>query len=609
MDLFEVQIIDFKSIKDLTISIEKSVLCLVGINECGKTSIIEAISYLNLLKQFDDLNLTNKLSEREGKYLPYIAGRFNLEKSEFEEAQDIFSEDYFKADFLQTINKNFRTSKSRIVLEIERWGNSSDEIEISLITEDKKNAVKLKEQLKDKRQYNKLLQDVSNRLLPEIEFYSNDELSLEPATIDDLKGSKKDHESMRRLLTLAKCTDYDIFKSKKVFQATEKYSLQISQLFKKYYLQDSNLSFKISYNDNKVSILVQEKIPGRDDEFFELSERSPGFQYFFAFIVNKHFLTRKNNRNQIFLLDEPGSNLHPKGARDLLKTFRSITNSSSQILYTTHNLFLVIRDDIDSILYIRKDNSNLGTYIQNKVYRNNFEVLRKELGVFLNDSFLVGDINIIVDGSTEKYALPRLFNYFSLEKNKFPFLEWMNIFSAEGTTEIKSAIRYINSLNLKGIVLFDSDDISRVIRKNEKVSEILNTSNWEEVTINDAFNNNANRVFEDLFPQQLYINAYNKFYHEMSSVIDFKTSFKDIKLESVKEIKTPIVDLLREHYLKHLYSGEEPKNRKETINKVGIMRYLLDDIFGLNEKDRREALKYVEKLFNLISNKTNKLLN
>ena len=49
MKLTKVEIFDFKSIKQEKIEINTNQLCLVGKNECGKSSILQAISHLNLL--------------------------------------------------------------------------------------------------------------------------------------------------------------------------------------------------------------------------------------------------------------------------------------------------------------------------------------------------------------------------------------------------------------------------------------------------------------------------------------------------------------------------------------------------------------------------------
>ncbi len=608
MELVEIHIIDFKSIKSLHIKIKNNILCLVGKNESGKSSVIEAISYLNLSKPFNNLSLTNKASERYDVAMPYLIGRFTIKRAELSTDSESISQEYFAMETLEKLVKISKSTKNNLILEVERWGSSSESIQLSIVDAENNIAINLKDELKDKRKVNSFLEKFAYEYIPTIELFTNDELNITPASIEDLKSGKPEHESMRRLLFLAGCKDFDIFnKVRKSPQACERFSTKLSQLFKKHYLQDPNLSFKIAYNNNRVSLIVQEKIKGKDDEFYEIEERSPGFQYFFAFIVNKHYLTASSKAGNIFLLDEPGNNLHPQGSKDLLNTFVSISNSNSKILYTTHNLFLILRDSMDSLQYVRKNNSENGTYIDNKVYRDNFEILRKELGVYLNDSFLVGDTNIIVDGATEKYALPRVFNYFSSKNPKFPNLQWVNIYSADGTTEIKSAIKYIDSLGLNGVVLFDSDGISKQVREKKIVAKILDTQNWDELSINDLFSDNENRDFEDIFPGKIYFDAYNQFYSSMTDIIDFKIKFEPLKHTEI--VTNPIIDIVKKHYLKHRYGEDEAKwDRRDNINKIGVMRVLLDNIFKMDEKESSEALKIANLLCSELNKKINKIL-
>lgn len=42
----------------------------------------------------------------------------------------------------------------------------------------------------------------------------------------------------------------------------------------------------------------------------------------------------------IFMFDEPGLNLHPKGQVDLQNVFEDITKTN-QIIYSTHSVFLI----------------------------------------------------------------------------------------------------------------------------------------------------------------------------------------------------------------------------------------------------------------------------
>lgn len=81
-------------------------------------------------------------------------------------------------------------------------------------------------------------------------------------------------------------------------------------------------------------------------ELFHISERSLGFRWFFAFLFFTIF--RKNRKTDLgetlFLLDEPASNLHSTAQKKLLETFErfvSDTHRPLKLLYTTHSHHMI----------------------------------------------------------------------------------------------------------------------------------------------------------------------------------------------------------------------------------------------------------------------------
>ena len=75
---------------------------------------------------------------------------------------------------------------------------------------------------------------------------------------------------------------------------------------------------------------------------YNIDERSLGFKWFFTFLLFTEF--RKNRIDDpgetIFLLDEPASNLHSTAQLKLLKTLERLTDNCS-LVYTTHSHHLI----------------------------------------------------------------------------------------------------------------------------------------------------------------------------------------------------------------------------------------------------------------------------
>ena len=75
---------------------------------------------------------------------------------------------------------------------------------------------------------------------------------------------------------------------------------------------------------------------------YALSERSLGFRWFFSFLLFTQF--RKNRVGEkatIFLFDEPAANLHSKAQMKLLDSFRKIASGDTYVIYSTHSHYMV----------------------------------------------------------------------------------------------------------------------------------------------------------------------------------------------------------------------------------------------------------------------------
>ena len=576
MILKSVEIHDFKSILFEKLEITTNQLCLVGKNESGKSSIISAISYLNILETELVNSLLNKSSKNYPNGLPLIIGTFKLNKSVYAKLYKILTE-FLSKEELAKINKQ----SENCLLQIKRWGNGLSNISISIIENDKF-GIKISDKISELAKfYDKFFLEI----YPDIQYFENEDLLIEPSTIEELLGEDRKFETFRRLLIIGGCNDFNDLNNPDINFVTTYLSdieLELNRIFKKHYKQDQSINIKIATaTGNKLNLIIQDN----SNKSFSINERSPGFQYYFSFLVNKLYTKYINgNKNTVILLDEPGHSLHPKGAKDLLKSFDDIAESS-QILYTTHNPFLAIRNCIDSLIFVKKS-AKEGTKIEKKPFLNKYQVLRQELGIMLNDSFLIGDINLVVEGNTEKLAFHRLFQY-----EKYRDLEWMNIYNADGVSNIPQAINYLgkNNLKLSGITILDSDNEAIDIKKIKSYKNNINEPNWEEIEINSIFNDKKTRTFEDLFPQKLYVDAFNNYCNSIKSLEVFDKEYSNF--EYSKEIETPIINTISNHYKSFL-----PQGSKGSITKQDVIRHLLDIVDKMPEKDQLSSLSNAFKL-------------
>ena len=75
---------------------------------------------------------------------------------------------------------------------------------------------------------------------------------------------------------------------------------------------------------------------------FSVDDRSLGFRWFFSFLLFTQFrIHRESQRPTIFLFDEPASNLHAAAQKKLLESFPAIAQSPHRLFYSTHSHYMV----------------------------------------------------------------------------------------------------------------------------------------------------------------------------------------------------------------------------------------------------------------------------
>jgi predicted ATP-dependent endonuclease of OLD family len=78
-----------------------------------------------------------------------------------------------------------------------------------------------------------------------------------------------------------------------------------------------------------------------DGEYdYEISERSLGFRWFFSFLLFTAF-KGENDKPSILIFDEPAANLHAKAQAELLKSFEKIATDGTKIIYSTHSHHMI----------------------------------------------------------------------------------------------------------------------------------------------------------------------------------------------------------------------------------------------------------------------------
>lgn len=76
------------------------------------------------------------------------------------------------------------------------------------------------------------------------------------------------------------------------------------------------------------------------ESLYKVSDRSLGFRWFFSFLLFTAF-KQKSANSTLFLFDEPAANLHAKAQAELLTSFSRIVEGGHQIVYSTHSHHMI----------------------------------------------------------------------------------------------------------------------------------------------------------------------------------------------------------------------------------------------------------------------------
>ena len=75
---------------------------------------------------------------------------------------------------------------------------------------------------------------------------------------------------------------------------------------------------------------------------FKVNDWSLGFRWFFAFLLFTQFrVSRRSDRDVLFLFDEPAANLHAAAQQKLIESFPDIAGGDNMMIYTTHSHYMI----------------------------------------------------------------------------------------------------------------------------------------------------------------------------------------------------------------------------------------------------------------------------
>lgn len=266
----------------------------------------------------------------------------------------------------------------------------------------------------------------------------------------------------------------------------------VSDKFNKlYYLDQSRYKFEIDLQEEKIHFCLY-----KGDQGILIDYQSTGFRWFFNLFFNLLNSTELE-AGDIIMMDEPATNLHVKGQRELrifLKEF-AIQNDIT-IIIVTHSPFLVDMDNLDELRIVVNENSV--SHIENvfsAVCQNDPDSLQpiKESLTIENHILVNPDETVIfVEGITDYNYLTAFKRLF--EKKGITFLP-INGVGGNETECKKTSKELIRIRKHNPILLADNDDAGRLMKKVNETDSALKVYTLGDV--DEKF-----KTIESLFAQE-----------------------------------------------------------------------------------------------------------
>lgn len=273
--------------------------------------------------------------------------------------------------------------------------------------------------------------------------------------------------------------------------------------------KDRALKIRFNLDGRHLETLISDPTATYDVEV-NLSDRSRGFQWFFAFYITFSADTDGGHaEDAVLLLDEPGLYLHAKSQSDLLRHFEE--DFSNQILYSTHSPFMVPTHSLDSVRTVNIA-ENAGTTVTNDPTGDSRTLfpLQAALGYDLAQSLFVGPNNLVVEGVTDFWIISAV-NAYMFERERQVLSPDLTLTPAGGAQKVSYMVALLTSESLNVLVLLDTERDSKVTKDELLKTKLISDKNV--VFVSEAFSSPPNEAdIEDLLDSAVYENLVRESY-------------------------------------------------------------------------------------------------
>ncbi|MBX3705460.1 MAG: AAA family ATPase [Pseudomonadales bacterium] len=278
--------------------------------------------------------------------------------------------------------------------------------------------------------------------------------------------------------------------------------------------------------DGKTERYLQFRVEDTRHDFSNrLDRRSTGFRWFVSFMAS--FFEFQKDKNLILLLDEPGLSLHARAQKDLLDAIDTNLTGGRQVIYTTHSPFMVRTESLGRVRIVEDKGPDLGAVATNDAGTTSdpdtLFPLQAALGYDIAQNLFIGNRNILLEGTSDFIFLEAFSSHLgSLGRATFPTN--CRLLPAGGATNIPTFIALLGG-KLDIVVMLDGNAqrqrIDAAIAQGRlKASNVLSVEQFCQVKGADI---------EDLFDPGEYLAIYNEAMKQSLQVSELKGEDRIVK--------------------------------------------------------------------------------
>ncbi len=563
MKLVNAQVTYYRSVEDSEeFAVDPEITCLVGKNESGKTTVLQALYRLNPVEKValdEVVDFPTKLTRRRRDWrpkqrIPVVTATFRYEPAElkaieadlgpaaltspeftvtigYRNTTKTFGHHYDEAAIVRHLVAGFDLPKAAAVPV-----NAAETIEDLLaaldgIEQPPADVTSLAERIRTWRN-----EDVGCYLidkhteLPKFVYFGDYDVMPGKVSIPDLLNRKtagtltRGEQALLSLLNMAGVSPEDFQhtdRHERLIRELENTSNVISEEVFEYWSQNNDLEVDLKVLPveegaaaplNQGPILQIRVRNQRHKVSVPFDDRSRGFVWFFSFLAYFTELEAEQDNDLILLLDEPGLSLHGRAQEDLLRLIDQRLADKHQVLYTTHSPFMVPPKHLDRVRTV-VDQDQMGTRVSSDILKADSDTafpLLAAMGIEMTQTLFLGENTLLIEGPSDLIYLDVLSD--AAESAGRTGLDpiWVKT-PIGGSGKLSTFATLLGANKLNVAVLIDSSTKDTQAVKRLRDNGQLGKNGLVEVS---EFTANDDADIEDLLEPDFYLDLVNRAYQE-----------------------------------------------------------------------------------------------